>query len=99
MGVCRVAVLVLALTGCHKLFDLTEVSPEGPGTGSDAALGPCFEEHFMAANATDLVTKVTTAEMTGNDTAMVGGDYYLSARGGQKISGHFFQVLKRDTGT
>jgi hypothetical protein len=30
---------------------------------------------------------------------MVGGDYYLSARGGQKISGHFFQVLKRDTGT
>jgi len=31
--------------------------------------------------------------MTGDDTAMVGGDYYLSARGGEKISGHFFQVL------
>src|SRR5690349_17169280 len=60
-----------------------------------------IQEHFhelIAANATDLVSMVTSAEMTGNDTAVVGGDYFLVARNGKKISGHFLQELKREGG-
>jgi uncharacterized protein (TIGR02246 family) len=56
-----------------------------------------FQELFDA-NANDLVVTVTTAEMTGDDTALVGGDYTLVA-GQKRINGHFFQTLRRDGGT
>jgi uncharacterized protein (TIGR02246 family) len=58
-------------------------------------------EHFhelIAANATDLVSTITSAEMTSSNTAVVGGDYFLVARDGKKISGHFLQELKREGG-
>jgi uncharacterized protein (TIGR02246 family) len=54
---------------------------------------------LMAAKASDLVLTVTTADMTGKDRMMVGGDYYVAVQGGKKVSGHFFQVLRQDGGT
>ena len=61
-----------------------------------------IREHMhdlVAAKAQDLVLTVTTAEMTGRDSMMVGGDYYVMVQGGKKISGHFFQILRQDGGT
>ena len=61
-----------------------------------------IQQHFhdlMAANANDLATNVTTAEMSGDGTAIVGGDYSLGVAGGKRISGHFFQVLRQEGGT
>lgn len=61
-----------------------------------------IQQHFhdlMAANANDLATNVTTAEMSGDGTATVGGDYSLGVAGGKRISGHFFQVLRKEGGT
>jgi len=54
---------------------------------------------LMDSKARDLVLTVTTAEMTGNDTMMVGGDYYVAVQGGKKVTGHFFQMLRREGGT
>jgi uncharacterized protein (TIGR02246 family) len=51
---------------------------------------------LMDSKASDLVLTVTTAEMTGNDAMMVSGDYYVAVQGGKKITGHFFQVLRRE---
>jgi uncharacterized protein (TIGR02246 family) len=53
---------------------------------------------LMAAKVNDLVLTVTTAQITGTDSMMVGGDYYVMVEGGKKISGHFFQVLQKDGG-
>ncbi len=57
-----------------------------------------IQHHFqelLDAHSTDLTPTVTMAEMLGRDTALVGGDYSL-VTGNKKISGHFFQVLRRD---
>jgi ketosteroid isomerase-like protein len=54
---------------------------------------------LMSAKASDLALTVTRAEMTGKDAMMAGGDYSVSVQGGKKIYGHFFQVLRQDSGT
>jgi hypothetical protein len=53
----------------------------------------------MAANANDLTTNVTMAEMVSKDEALVGGDYSLGMAGGKRIAGHFFQVLRQEGGS
>ena len=54
---------------------------------------------IMAANATDIVPNITSAEMTGNGVMLAGGDYSLVVKGGKKINGHFFQILRQEGGT
>jgi ketosteroid isomerase-like protein len=51
---------------------------------------------LMDAKASDISVAVHTAEMTGNDTMMTGGDYSVMAEGGKKVTGQFVQVLRRD---
>jgi len=53
---------------------------------------------LITSKATDLVVTVTSAEMKGSGEMMVGGDYFLVVTGGKKISGHFFQVLRKEGG-
>ena len=63
-----------------------------------AAIQAHFHE-LMAANANDLTTNVTMAEMVSKDEALVGGDYSLGMAGGKRIAGHFFQVLRQEGGS
>jgi ketosteroid isomerase-like protein len=51
---------------------------------------------LMDAKASDISMAVQSAEMTGEDTIMVGGDYSVMVGGGKKVTGHFLQVLRRD---
>ena len=60
-----------------------------------------IKRHFrelMEANASELVLDVTKAEMTGTDALRAGGDYFIMLAGGKKISGHFYQELRREGG-
>jgi ketosteroid isomerase-like protein len=61
-----------------------------------------IQAHFkdiMAANVTDLVPTITSAEMMSNGVMLAGGDFSLMVKGGKKISGHFFQILRQEGGT
>ena len=53
----------------------------------------------MQANSNDLVLTVTRAQITSNGTIDAGGDYFIAVGSGKKIFGHFFQELKRESGT
>ena len=54
---------------------------------------------LMEARASDISLQVRTAEMTGKDTMIAGGDYSIMAQRGKKVTGQFFQVLRRDGDT
>jgi len=49
----------------------------------------------MKAKASDIVATVTTAVMRG-PVMVVGGDYYLLVDKDKKVSGHFFQELRKE---
>ena len=97
-----------------ELFRKKDLAGAGAMYTPDAAyieLMPRFEvmmgraqiqQHFhelMTANTSEIVPTVTTAEMDPDGEIMVGGDYYLLVQGNKKVSGHFFQVLRKDGGT
>jgi hypothetical protein len=50
---------------------------------------------LIDAKASDISLAVKTADMTGKDL-MVGGDYSVMVQGGKKVTGEFFQMLRRD---
>jgi hypothetical protein len=50
---------------------------------------------LMKAKASDIVATVTTAVMRG-PVMVVGGDYYLLVDKDKKVSGHFFQELRKE---
>ncbi|MBV8525235.1 MAG: DUF4440 domain-containing protein [Acetobacteraceae bacterium] len=60
-----------------------------------------IQQHFqelIAAGVGDAVYTVTEARTIPSGAVEVGGDYYLNVRGGKRISGHFYQVLRQDGG-
>ena len=50
---------------------------------------------LMEAKASDIVATVTTVGMRG-PVMVVGGDYYLLVDNDKKVSGHFFQELRKE---
>jgi len=50
---------------------------------------------LIEAKASDIVATVTTAVMRG-PVMVVGGDYYLLVDKDTKVSGHFFQELRKE---
>ncbi|MBV8094494.1 MAG: nuclear transport factor 2 family protein [Acetobacteraceae bacterium] len=61
-----------------------------------------IQRHFqdlLEAGAGRLAFTVTDAKVTPNGAMEVGGDYSVALRGGKKIAGHFFQILRQDGGT
>ena len=56
-------------------------------------------QELMNAKASDIVYRVVQAEMTGNDSMTVSGDFYVVKEGAERASGRFTQVLRRDGGT
>ena len=60
-----------------------------------------IQQHFqdlLAAGAGDLVFTVTQAQAVSSGAMQAGGDYYINVKDGKRISGHFFQILRQDSG-
>ena len=60
-----------------------------------------IRQHFqdlLEAGAGDLVFTVTQAQTISSGAMQAGGDYYINVKDGKRISGHFFQILRQDSG-
>jgi uncharacterized protein (TIGR02246 family) len=90
---------LVALTSLYT-SDATfvELSPEYQSMKGRDQIRQHMQE-LMNAKATDIVFNVAQAEMAGNDTITVSGDYYVVRQGGQRASGRFTQLLRQDGGT